>query len=90
MKHCSSCRIGSRVVWILFAALLVLHQDFWNWDNRTLLGFLPIGLAYHMGFSIAAALLWLLAVRCAWPQQLEQWATGDAAKPADDLREEHP
>jgi hypothetical protein len=30
-----------------------LHQDSWNWKDKTLVfGFLPIGLAYHAGFTI--------------------------------------
>ncbi len=55
------------------AVLYVLHQDYWNWfEARPLVfGFLPIGLAYHAAFSVAAAgVLWLL-VHFAWPQHLE-------------------
>jgi len=54
-------------------AVLLLHQDFWLWSDRTLLlGFLPVGLAYHLGYSVlAAATLWLL-VRFAWPGHLEK------------------
>ena len=39
------------------AAVYVLHQDFWNWKKAEPLvfGFLPIGLAYHAGYSILAA-----------------------------------
>lgn len=65
----------SRFVWGLVLALAVLHYDFWYWDDRTLVfGFMPIGLAYHAGFSLAAGLVWLLAVRFAWPANLEAWA----------------
>ena len=65
----------SKTIWILFALMFVLHQDFWWWDDTTLvLGFLPVGLAYHAGFSIAAGLLWFGAVKFAWPSELEQWA----------------
>ncbi len=64
-----------KVVWILALLLLVLHQDFWAWSDRTLvLGFLPIGLAYHLVFSLAAAGLWLAAVKLAWPSEIEAWA----------------
>jgi hypothetical protein len=72
--HCSSVT-GRRVIWTLAAVLFVLHHDFWWWSDRTLiLGFLPIGLAYHAAFSVAAALLWLAANRFAWPEELEAWA----------------
>tara|TARA_B000000460_G_C21385232_1_gene335665 strand:- start:348 stop:590 length:243 start_codon:yes stop_codon:yes gene_type:complete len=62
--------------WILsvaVAALYLLHQDFWNWDTAVplIFGFLPIGLFYHVLYSIAVAgLMWSL-VRFAWPSHLE-------------------
>ena len=62
-------------VWALVLILAVLHFDYWYWDDRTLLfGFLPIGLGFHAGFSIACAVVWLMAVRFAWPDRLEAWA----------------
>lgn len=53
--------------------LAVLHQDFWYWDDPTLVwgGIIPIGLAYHMIFSIVAAAVWALAVVFAWPTDVE-------------------
>jgi hypothetical protein len=66
---------GRRLVAVLAAALFVLHQDFWWWDNRTLVfGFLPIGLFYHAMFSLSAGLLWALANKVAWPEHIEEWA----------------
>lgn len=62
-------------VWALVLLLAALHFDFWYWDDRTLLfGFLPIGLGFHAGFSLACAAVWLMAVRFAWPDKLEAWA----------------
>jgi hypothetical protein len=62
-------------LWLAFAVLAVLHHDFWWWDDATLVfGFLPIGLAYHMAFSVAAACFWAIAVRYAWPSDVEQLA----------------
>jgi hypothetical protein len=58
---------------LAIVALYALHQDTWNWRTAhpLLFGFLPIGLAYHAGFCIAAAgLMWLLT-RVAWPAHLE-------------------
>ena len=70
----------SKWVWIIFVLLFILHQDVWYWDDRTLVfGFMPIGLAYHAGFSIAAALLWAAAIKWAWPSDIEAWASDDAA-----------
>jgi hypothetical protein len=71
---------ATRVVWALVVLLAILHWDFWYWDDRTLvLGFLPIGLAYQAGFSLAAAAVWAAAVRFAWPTQLEEWASSPVA-----------
>lgn len=61
------------VVWGLVVLLLVAHQDFWFWDDPTLVfGFVPIGLLYHVGISLAAALTWFLAVLFCWPEGLEE------------------
>ena len=62
--------------WLLTSAVIVvalLHQDFWFWKDGTLLfGFLPVGLAYHMSYSVLASLtLWLL-VRFARPAAPEE------------------
>lgn len=66
---------GSR--WIvagLVLALLVLHQDLWFWrDARLFLG-LPIGLSYHVLYCVAVALVMALAVRWAWPRELQESA----------------
>jgi len=68
------------LVWGLVIVLGILHYDFWYWGDRTLvLGFLPIGLAYHAAFSVAAGVAWALVCRFAWPTHLEQWAEGDRA-----------
>jgi len=65
--------------------LALLHQDYWWWNDRSLiLGFLPIGLAYQALFSVAAALVWAAACRWAWPTHLEEWA--DAVQDLDDSR----
>ena len=57
------------VVWSLVVLLVILHQDYWNWDNGTLdFGFLPRALTYHVGISIAAAAAWLLAIHFCWPE----------------------
>ncbi|MDE0837532.1 MAG: hypothetical protein OSB41_00615 [Kiritimatiellae bacterium] len=37
-------------------------------------GFLPVGLGYHMAFSLLSAAVWALAVKVAWLTDGEQWA----------------
>jgi len=57
----------------LVAAIYLLHQDLWFWHTAEpiLFGVLPIGLAYHVLYSIVVAgVMWLL-VRYAWPAHLE-------------------
>ena len=68
-------------IWIAAIVLLLLHQDVWFWDDRTMvMGFMPVGLFYHALFSLAAGGLWALAVKFAWPDHIEQWAdAGDDA-----------
>lgn len=60
---------------VLVTAVYVLHQDFWNWKSiePLLFGFLPVGLAYHVGYSILAALMMVVLVRFAWPAHLEKY-----------------
>jgi hypothetical protein len=70
------------LVALLFMALVVLHQDVWWWGDRTVvLGFVPIGLAYHALLSLAAAALWWLAVATCWPRDLEDDERVTAAPP---------
>lgn len=66
------------VIVTVFIILAVLHQDTWNWDNANLVfGFIPVGLAYHALYSIAAAIFWACVVKFAWPTRLEEWADGN-------------
>lgn len=55
---------------VTVALAYLLHQDFWFWRTARpfLLGFLPIGLSYHIGYMLLASLLMLLLVRHAWPE----------------------
>jgi len=67
-----------RAVYAALVLLAILHQDVWYWDDPTLvLGFLPITLAYHLVYSIATALVWALALKYAWPEDLESFAVAE-------------
>ncbi|MDE0935065.1 MAG: DUF3311 domain-containing protein [Pirellulales bacterium] len=60
------------IIILMVASLLILHQDFWNWDREALsFGFLPIGLTYHIGISLGAAFVWWFACTFAWPPGIE-------------------
>jgi hypothetical protein len=66
---------STRVCLLIFVVLAILHQDFWNWDNKGLVfGFMPVGLAYHALYSVLAAVFWLCVSRFAWPVDIERWA----------------
>lgn len=67
--------MSKRAVYLLLIALALLHQDFWLWDDPTLvLGFLPVGLAYHAVYSLVVAGAWYLTLRYAWPSDMEAFA----------------
>jgi hypothetical protein len=71
--------------YLLIAAVLVywlLHQDVWFWRTATPLvfGFLPVGLFYHLCYSVGASLLMWLLVTFAWPAHLEAEAEDASAK----------
>ncbi len=75
------------LTWLLVAALIVAHHDFWNWESdQVLFGFMPIGLAYHVGISLAAALVWAFACAFAWPQNVDQF-DDLAASPKSDSKD---
>ncbi len=57
---------------LLIALLLIAHQDNWYWtDNKLVWGFMPIGLLYHAGISLAAAFVWFLTTIFIWPKEVE-------------------
>jgi hypothetical protein len=62
---------GRRLALAGLPVLVILHNDFWLWDDpRFLLG-LPVGLTYHALFCLAATGVMVLLVRRAWPAHLE-------------------
>lgn len=72
---------------VAVAVVYVLHQDIWFWRTARPLvfGFVPIGLFYHACFSVLAALLMGLLVKCAWPAHLEKKVESPAHR-ADEQR----
>ena len=75
------------VVWILILVLLVLHQDNWFWEDRTLVfGFMPVGLFFHACISLAAGIVWFLAVRFCWPHELDEPLPADTPGSGDEGR----
>lgn len=71
-------------LWII--VVFALHQDVWNWTRATplLFGLLPPGLAYHLGYSVLAAITMALLVRFAWPAHLDDDDAADKPKTEND------
>jgi hypothetical protein len=61
--------MSARTATGLVALLYVLHQDIWFWrEARPLVfGVLPIGLFYHVAFTVASSVVIWLLVKSAWP-----------------------
>ena len=70
---------------LLILGVYILHQDFWNWKTAEPLvfGFLPVGLAYHAGYSVLATIMMALLVKFAWPKHLESVEPNDPARKAE-------
>jgi len=65
----------------LLLLLYALHTDVWYWnDPRPLLG-LPIGVTYHVLWTLAVTAAFALLVRFAWPDELESTTPSPAATP---------
>jgi len=69
------------VFWILLLILIVLQQDYWNWDRRELLfGFVPHALAYHAVLCLVTAMFWIFVVNFFWPKELVDNVASDASE----------
>ena len=69
---------------LLVLIVYVLHQDYWNWhrSDPLILGFLPVGLAYHAAYSFLGSLTMAILVKFAWPKHLEN-ILPEQPRPAD-------
>jgi len=75
--------VAGKLAWALVALLAILHYDFWNWSDRSLVfGFLPTGLFFQALISLGAGFAWLLVVKFAWPAHIEAWAEQQPAEQA--------
>jgi hypothetical protein len=64
-------------------AFFALHQDLWFWRSAEPLvfGVLPMGLAWHAGYTLAVSAVMAILVRRAWPAHLEDAAGETADRP---------
>ena len=71
-------RRWASLLYAALAALYLLHNDLWLWNDRSRWLGMPVGLVYHLGFCIAVSAVLALLVAYAWPP----WAaTAPAAAP---------
>lgn len=77
----------TRLIWAGVILLIILRQDSWFWHDPSLvLGMFPIGLAWQILVSLAAALLWYTATRIAWPAEELSAAPQPPEKPTEASR----
>ena len=63
------------LVIVAILALLVAHQDYWQWDRKDLVyGFVPYNMVYHIGISLVTAAVWVVVCLFCWPRDLEVMA----------------
>lgn len=75
------------VLSLLVLGVFLLHQDYWNWRKSDLvLGFLPIGLAYHAAYAILSAVMMWVLVKFAWPRQLDEMESGSEKSSKEDAK----
>lgn len=71
------------ILTLLVLAVIFLHQDTWFWNSKALvLGFLPIGLAYHIVYTLLCAMTMWTLVLYVWPDHLDEAEPAPAAEPA--------
>lgn len=65
--------MNAKLLYLCIGLLFLLHQDFWFWDDATLVfGAVPIGFLYHIAYCFAASGLMFALTRLAWPAHLEE------------------
>ena len=73
-----------RLAYAALAALYILHNDLWFWNDGSRFLGLPVGLTYHLLFAAAVVVTMWWLVRSAWPAaELDRLATGAGAAKAE-------
>lgn len=70
-RAAGTARGGSATLVAALVLLYVLHNDLWWWDDPSLVLGLPVGLTFHVGLCLAAALVMGLLARRLRPSALE-------------------
>jgi hypothetical protein len=69
---------------LVVLGLYALHQDVWFWNDATPLvfGVLPIGLFYHVAYTLFTAVAMALLVKTCWPSHLDSGKGASVNEPA--------
>ncbi len=69
---------------LIVLGLYALHQDVWFWNDATPLvfGVLPIGLFYHVAYTIVTAVVMAVLVKTCWPSHLDSETEASVSEPA--------
>jgi hypothetical protein len=58
-----------RLLYVALFAIFLLHNDLWWWNDARRVFGMPIGLTYHIGLCLAAALILAVLARQIWPPE---------------------
>lgn len=64
------------VIYGLLLLLYALHTDVWYWNDESIVMGLPIGITYHVLWTLLVSVAYWLVVQCAWPAELEESVGG--------------
>ena len=77
MPEKTSNRAASSRLLLVGPVLLLLHLNYWMWDETRLVLGLPVNLFYHLMLSLVVSVVMFVLVRRAWPIHLD----GDESAP---------
>ena len=69
--------LPAAAVYIILLIVYAFHNDLWLWSDSSLVFGLPVGLAYHVAYSLFATVLMYGIVRYAWPAHLDAEDAGE-------------
>lgn len=68
------------LLYLTLVAFVLLHNDFWLWQDGRMILSVPVGFLYHVFYCVVASALFYLFVRFAWPKHLQD-DSGGAQEP---------
>lgn len=72
------------LLYLGLVGLVVLHNDFWWWDDGGRVFGLPVGLTYHVAYCLVVAVWMGLLVRSLLPRAGASTGAGEASAPGEE------